>query len=363
MELEKALIVDPVDGEYTGSVTIGDEKIAEIRRFSCTPEVIVMPGFVDLHTHGQRGIDAMSASPQDFGKWAEMNFQQGVTTFLPTTVSASLENLQEVMQNLSQLPLSIAGLHLEGPFINSEKKGAQNPDFIYPFTERHEVVLKAPVKLITAAPEVKGFEKLLKVAKRRNIEVSIGHSGATYEAMKVAFEMGVRRVTHFPNALTPVHHRELGGTGAGLYLDFNLEMIVDGIHSVPEFVDLVYKVKGADKIMLITDSISAAGLEDGVYNLGGLEVEVIDGKCKLTSNGSIAGSTLLFNDAIKNFKNFTGCSLVELSKVSSYNALKNLDVGKLGRIKEGYIANLVVLDEQLSVLKTLFKGEEVYSKL
>ncbi|OAA32532.1 N-acetylglucosamine-6-phosphate deacetylase [Kosmotoga arenicorallina S304] len=362
MKLENILIVDPVDGEYTGSINIEDEEIVDIRRLECTPKAIVMPGFVDPHTHGQRGIDTMSAKPRDFEVWAELNFQQGVTSFLPTTVSSSFEALRKVLFNLQELPLSIVGVHLEGPFINPEKKGAQNPDFIYPFDERLESVLKNPVKLITAAPEIDGFKKLLELSESRKIKVSIGHSSATYKAMKTAFESGADRITHFPNALVPIHHRELGGMGSGLYLDFKLELIADGVHLAPEFVDLVYRIKGPDKIMLVTDSISAAGLEDGIYDLGGLDVEVRDGKCRLARDGSIAGSSLLFNNAVKNFKKFTGCNLMELSKVSSYNSIRELGIEKLGRIARGYFANLVVLDESLTVLKTFFKGIEVYKR-
>ncbi|AKI98285.1 N-acetylglucosamine-6-phosphate deacetylase [Kosmotoga pacifica] len=362
MKIEDLLIVDPVDGEYTGSVKIGKGKIVDIRRYHCTPKAILMPGFVDVHTHGQYGIDTMSAKAENFEEWAKRNFEQGVTTFLPTTVSASFEDILKVEDALAKLPSSIAGLHLEGPFISKEKKGAQNPEHIISVTNGFEQILRYPVKIITAAPEIDGFNRLVGICRKKGIVVSIGHSMATYSVLRRAFEMGIDRITHFPNALSTLHHRELGVTGSGLYLDFNLEIIADGIHSVPEFVDFVYRVKGADRLMLVTDSISATGLENGIYELGGLKLELKGKRAELVESRSLAGSTLLFNDAVKNFRKFTNCSLKELSKVSSYNSLLSLGITGLGRIKEGYTANLALLNEDLTVLKTIFKGEEVYNK-
>ncbi|MFW6121364.1 MAG: N-acetylglucosamine-6-phosphate deacetylase, partial [Petrotogales bacterium] len=323
-----------------------------------------MPGFVDLHTHAQKGIDTMYANKDDFKQWAMNNFEQGVTTFLPTTVSTSLENIEKIIDRVKELPLSITGLHLEGPFVNSKKKGAQNDKYIFP-SEGQELgkILREPVKLITAAPEEKGFEKLYKECNEKGIIVSLGHSAGGYIEFKKAYDMGVRKITHFPNALTKIHHREIGGTGSSLYLDFDIEMIVDGIHTVPEFIDLTYRIKGADKIYLITDSMAAAGMPEGQYELGGLEVFVKNKKATL-EDGSIAGSTLLFKDAVKNFATFTNCSLQELVKVSSYNSLKSLGMtDEVGFIEEGYTANLVLLDKNYNLKQTLFEGEVVFSEI
>ena len=179
--------------------------------------------------------------------------------------------------------------------------------------------------------------------------------------MIAAFDLGIKKITHFPNALTPLHHREIGGTGSGLYFDFSLEMIVDGIHSSPEFVNLIYRIKGADRIFLITDSMAAAGMPNGKYELGGLDVFVKDGKAVL-DNGALAGSTLLFKNAVKNFSKFTNCTYQELTKVSSYNSLKQMKMtDELGLIQEGYKANLVLLDMDLNLKQTIFDGEVVYS--
>jgi N-acetylglucosamine-6-phosphate deacetylase len=364
MIFDKVLIVDPVRGNMTGRVEIENHIISAVVPQNGDPDFILMPGFVDLHTHAQKGIDTMYAGQEEYIQWAQNNFEQGVTTFLPTTVSASIETLEKILGKADRLPLSIDGIHLEGPFINPVKKGAQNAAFIFPSKRRDlSRIIKAPVKLITAAPEVDGFDTLYEVCLQEDVTVSLGHSTAGYTEMKHAYEMGVRKITHFPNALTPLLHREIGATGAGLYMDFDIEMIVDGIHTSPEFVDLVYRIKGADRIFLITDSMAAAGMPDGEYELGGLTVYVNGGKAVL-KDGTLAGSTLLFIDGVRNFHRYTRCSYEELVKVSSWNSLKQLKRDDtVGRIEEGYLANLVLLDKNLRLLKTVFQGELVYSTM
>ncbi len=179
----------------------------------------------------------------------------------------------------------------------------------------------------------------------------MGHSNANFETAKRAYESGFKRITHFPNALSPLHHREMGMVGAGLYLDFSLELICDGIHLSADFVRLVYKMKGAEKIILVTDSISATGLKDGKYKLGTLDVFIEDGIAKL-SDGTLAGSTLTYSKALKNFQKFTGCSLKELARVSSYNSAVELRLN-VGRIENNYEAKFVLLDKELNIVKTI----------
>ena len=363
MKLEKVLIVDPINGEFTGDIETRDKKISKVIKKdydSRDVNTIVMPGFVDPHTHAQKAIDTMHATNEEFKSWAKNNFSYGVTTFLPTTVSASKEQILKVLDNIEDADFSIEGVHLEGPYINKEKKGAQNPQYIRdPSLEELKEIINDKVRLITMAPEVNGFIEASNYLKEKNIVISLGHTSANFDIFKKAFESGVTRITHFSNALTPLHHRNIGGTGSGFYFDFNIEMICDGIHLSPEFVMLVYKIKGADKIILITDSMAAAGLQDGEYELGGLTVTVKNNQATL-SDGTIAGSTLLFNEGVKNFKRFTNCTLQELAKVSSYNALQDLHIYDRGRIEVGYYANLVILDKDLNVKETIFEGEKVF---
>lgn len=366
MKIENVLLVDPLIGEFTGSIEIADGKIVSVERKDKSEyHEIVMPGFVDTHTHGCNGVDTMRMNEKDLEKWELFLNSQGVTSFLPTTVSAKKEDMLRVslfikdyMRNHENS--SVRGVHYEGPYINVCKKGAQNPSVIRPSTieELKEVILDN-VLLIAMAPEIEGFEEAFEFLKKMNVKVSICHTDSNYADMKKAFDIGCDRITHFPNALKGLHHREVGGVGAGLLHDFNLEMIVDGVHSVPEFVELIYKLKGAEKLMLITDSIDATCLEDGIYDLGGLRVTVKEGHANL-DDGTIAGSTLTFNTAVKNFKVFTGCTFKELARVSSYNALNNVGINNRGRIEAGFTADLVVLDKNLTVKKTIIGGRPVF---
>lgn len=348
MLLENVLIVDPIDGEYVGTVEF-EERIERIVKTNKSEyKSILMPAFVDPHIHGIMGIDTMTASESDFRKFIEYEAYEGVWYFLPTTVTCKVEGLSKI-----KLPEDLK-LHLEGPFISKKRKGAHNEDYLiappYDVEELSKYIDLYDVKLITVAPELDRFFDFAQSCVKKDIRISLGHSDANFEIARKVFENGYNRITHFPNALSPLHHRDLGMVGAGFYLDFTVEIIADGVHSSPEFVDLVYKIKGPERIILVTDSISATGLKDGNYMLGDLPVKVMDGKAHL-EDGTIAGSTLRFSQAIKNFRKFTGCSLKELAMVSSYNAAMDLKI-KGGRIVEGYPAKFVELNDELNIIKT-----------
>ena len=370
MVLDNILMVDPLEGEFTGSLEIEDGKISKISKKERTWSYIVIPGFFDPHVHGSYGVDTMDLSKKSLEKMEEFFYSQGVTSFLPTTVSCSFETMLKALDVIKEYldeknVTSIFGAHLEGPYISHEKMGAQNPKYIREpnvINEIKTISEKSVLKLITMAPELEGFSESAKILISKKIVISMGHSNAKFEHVKMAYDMGVRRITHFPNALRSLHHREIGITGAGFYFDdIVLEIICDGVHLSPRMVELMYKIKGADNIILITDAISAAGLKDGVYELGGLKVFVENNVARL-SNGSLAGSTLTFINAVKNFQKFTKASLKELVRVSSYNAIQDLSIDNLGRIKEGFIADLVVLDKDLNLMSTIKEGKIVYRK-
>ncbi len=350
MLLEDVLIVDPVDGEYVGTIEF-DKKVEKIVRSNKTHyNSIIMPAFVDPHIHGIMGIDTIASSSNDFQKFKEYEALEGVFLFFPTTVTCTLEKLNDISNNL---PDGLK-LHIEGPFISEERKGAHNEKYIINppknISELEKYIPIEKIGIITIAPEKENFLYFADSCNEKGIRISLGHSNANFEIAKMAYEKGYKRITHFPNALSPMHHRDLNMVGAGFYFDFIVEIIADGIHSAPEFVDLVYKIKGADKIILVTDSISATGLKDGDYLLGDLPVKVVDGIARL-SNGTIAGSTLRFSQALKKFQKFTKCTLQELAKVTSYNACKDLGLD-CGRIAEGKDAKFVQLDNELNILKT-----------
>lgn len=350
MIIEDVFIVDPLEGEYLGTIefdTIIRKIIKKERAVKAGKTRIIMPAFIDSHIHGIKGIDTLTASNSDFEQFREFLAMEGVCYFLPTTVTTSLERLSSI-----PLPEDMK-LHIEGPFISKKRKGAHNEKHIIekmPSVDEFEryIDLKK-IKIFTTAPENDGFFHHAKEYAKRNVVISLGHSNADFLIAKKAFDEGFSRITHFPNALSSLHHREIGMIGAGLYLEFKLELIVDGIHSSPEFITLVYKIKGPGKIMLVTDSISATGLKDGIYSFGDLTVKVADGKAML-EDGTIAGSTLSFSQAVKNFAHFTKCSLKELAMVTSYNAAVDLGIVG-GRIKEGYPAKFVELDDDLNIRK------------
>ncbi len=355
MRIERVLVVDPLDGEYVGSVEAENGKIESVEADGEKPRAILMPAFIDVHTHGAVGVDFLD--DEDWEKVEEFFHSQGVVTFFPTSVSTSFDRMVDFLERAERKG-KLA--HLEGPYISLEKKGAQNPEFIRkPTDEEIDELLKyGSLRTITLAPEVVE-PSIVEKLESSGIRVSLGHSNATYEEAMRGYRAGARRITHFPNALRSLHHREIGISGAGLLHDFYLEIISDGIHVSPKMVELIFKIKGCDRIILITDSISATGLEDGEYELGGLKVFVEDGIARL-EDGTLAGSTLTFSRAVKNFGEFTGADLRCLSKVSSYNAALHMGLEEKGRISEGFDADLVILDFDLNVLEVYSSGERVF---
>jgi N-acetylglucosamine-6-phosphate deacetylase len=353
--LDRLLVVDPLDGEYAADVEIEGGKFKGIHPRPEKPRAILMPGFIDIHTHGAVGVDFLEST--DWKKVEDFFLSQGVTTFFPTSVSTSLERMIDFLKTAEKYEKYA---HLEGPYISPEKSGAQNPEFIRkPSQDEIDALLRyQSFKTITLAPEVTD-EGIIEKLESSGVRVSLGHSNATYEETMKGYKSGARRITHFPNALRPLHHREIGIFGAGLLHDFYLELITDGIHVSTKMVEMIYKFKGCDRIILITDSISATGLEDGEYELGGLKVFVKGGVARL-ENETLAGSTLAFSKGLKNFKDFTGANLKCLARVSSYNAAVHMGLEGKGRIKEGYDADVVLLDFDLNVLEVYKFGERKF---
>lgn len=367
MKFKDILIVDPVDGEFTGSVNINQNFITNVERIEEVTdyEYIMMPGFVDPHTHGSVGVDALSTDQKGLKKWENFLYSKGVTFFLPTTMSApplALISAAKVVQKyIESNPLtSVGGIHYEGPYISAKRKGAQKQEQIrnIDLEEINSILIK-PVKMITMAPELDNFFDAYRLIRSRRIIISLGHSDASFEVMKKAFNEGCTRITHFPNGMNTLHHRNLGCVGAVFSMPFSIEMIIDGVHSLPDFIKMVYKIKRAEKIMIVSDTISATGMPDGEYELGGQKIYLRNNKPVL-ADGTIAATTLLFSEAVKNFKIFTDCSFKELAKVSSYNSLKSLGINNRGRISEGYLADLVILDKSLKIKETVLKGRVVY---
>jgi len=342
-------------------LTIEDGKFAEILYTGRDGEAdkLVVPGFVDIHSHGAVGTDMFTAGCGALVEMSAFYARNGVTTLFPTTMSEEYGNIMkmigEVKKAQSETKINIGGIHLEGPYINPKKAGAHNLDYIKApnISELRSIiaaVMDGGLKLhITIAPELDGALECIAEAVKGGATVSLGHTEANGEVLKKAIELGARSFTHLFNAMSPIHHRDAGVAGNALVGGTYVEVICDGIHLCPEIIKLVYKAKGTDKIILVSDSMSAAGLPDGEYNLGSMGVTVLNGKAffiKADGTETIAGSTTNIFDELVNFIGFTGCKLEDAVLAATKNPAECVGIyDKKGSIETGKDADFVVLDK------------------
>lgn len=328
---------------------------------------IAMPGFFDIHSHGADGHDIGDNSAESVRHIARRKLQEGVTTWLPTTLTQSPQTLLEIAGHCADYMASpefcrVPGLHVEGPFINPENAGAQNPEFVRPpdFAELDKIHGTASVKIVSLAPEMPGALDLIRSAAGQGIVCSAAHTSATAADIAKAREAGLSHLTHFGNAMTPLHHREIGVVGTGLMDDsLMLELICDGIHLSPDMLKLVFKLVPIGRLMLITDSMAASWMGDGETSLGGLPVVVKNGSARLKSNGSLAGSALRYNEGVGNIARLTGLPLHQIVKATSWNQARSLGLDGFGKLEPGYHADIVLLDEDFAIWKTLVAGREI----
>ncbi len=325
----------------------------------------VLPGFIDQHIHGFQGVDTMDATEEAFRLMKSALVKNGVTSFLPTTVTYSedvLNKVCEVARNFLNNNIGgakVQGVHLEGPFINEKRKGAQNEKYIGAVTERFMEKNKDVLKIVTVAPEVEGVKALVSKYKEL-VNFQIGHSNANYNEAVESFKSGIKGTTHLFNAMSPLHHRDLGVVGATFTEDCYAEIICDNIHVTKEAYEIVVKNIGIDKTILITDSMSAGGLEEGEYILGGLKVILKDNACRLL-DGTLAGSTLTLNKALKNMYENTNCTLEECVKMVTKNQAEYLKLSnEVGELKVGLYSDIVLMDKKFDIKKTFVNGECVY---
>ena len=330
---------------------------------------VVLPGFIDLHIHGSAGHDTMDATPESLPAISVFLAQHGVTSFTPTTMTAphlsTLAALRNVSAALAQpMPgAAILGVHLEGPYISPLYPGAQAKENIRPanLTEFGELLAAGPVALITLAPEEPGAGALIEAALAAGVGVIIGHSAASYEQAVAAFARGIRQATHTFNAMTALHQRKPGVVGAVLTDErIFAQLIADTVHVHPAAMAVLARCKGPDRLLLITDAIRATGLPDGKSELGGQPVFVRDGQCRL-ADGTLAGSILTMDAALRHFLAATGWPLEKAWPVTSRTPAAALGIGnQYGSIASGYRADLVVLDASLEVVATIVGGRIVY---
>ncbi|MDO4766028.1 MAG: N-acetylglucosamine-6-phosphate deacetylase [Eubacteriales bacterium] len=328
----------------------------------------VVPGFVDVHIHGFNGVDVMDGKVESLATMAKGLTANGVTSFLATTMTMPVPTIRKALaavkeyvedETVAKSGAEIVGVHLEGPFINISKKGAQKGEDIIPADIRVIEDYEDLVKVITIAPEVADNMAFIeKYADKFNF--SIGHTDATYEEAVEAIDKGAKSVTHLFNAMTLMMHRFPGVVSAAFNKDIYSELIADTIHVHKELFELIYKLKGANRLILITDAMRGAGMEEGTYDLGGQEVIIKDGRCLLV-DGTLAGSVLKLNDAVRHFAENTTVGLENVIPLASLTPATYIGVeDRKGSLEVGKDADIVLMDESLKVLKTIARGDVKY---
>jgi len=325
---------------------------------------IVMPGFIDIHGHGADGCDVCDDNETSIPHIAMRKLQEGVTTWLPTTLTQPQEKLESIAARCATYMATpshcrVPGIHIEGPFINRANAGAQNPEFVRPpsAVELERIHAIAPARVLSIAPDVEGADLVIERATALGITCSAAHTSATAAQILDAKTAGLRHLTHFCNAMTPLHHREIGVVGAGLLDDeLMLEIICDTIHLCPDMLRLVFKLVSIERLMLITDSTAASWIGEGEVALGGLACLVENGRATLKEGGALAGSALLYNQGLRNVARLTGMPLDQLVKTTSWNQARSLGLRDFGKLSVGYHADLVILDEDFQVLQTFVGG-------
>lgn len=385
--LDYATIITPNEILERSAIVVSDSsKISYLGPMESAPTVdglhldmrnrIVIPGLINIHVHGGHGItfgvaDTLSEDLRDYSEWVVKN---GVTGFLTTILAPDAEQLTALIQQYvelfnDELPGAEAlGIHLEGPFLNVEKKGAQNPDWLRdPSIEEAKAYLEAGkgwIRQMTMAPELPGAEEVASLFRRAGVVLAIAHSTAGYEAGRKSFDGNWTHVTHTYNAQVGLHHRNPGLIGAILSSDgITAELIADMVHVHPCAMKVLVKCLGTDRVVLMTDAMTGAGLPDGHYALLDQDVTVKDGMATL-KDGTIAGSIAVLNQCVRNMVQEVGVPLPEAVKMATLNPARAMGLANLvGSIAIGKEANLAVIDENINVYLTMVKGKIVYNNL
>lgn len=328
----------------------------------------ISPGFIDLHIHGYLKQDVCDGSEEGMRIISKGLLENGVTGYLPTTMTVDLKIVDKAIDVCRKLMTekdfdgsAILGVHAEGPFISSAKKGAQDERYVLKpdadFVKKNADV----IRIITLAPEEdgEGFPEIRKIANETSVVVSMGHTSADYDTALASVEAGVRHTTHLFNAMSPLTHRGPGVVGAALNSDVSCELIVDTYHVNAALFDMVYKLKGR-KMCAITDCLPAGGLSEGEYTLGGQKIIYKDNICRL-EDGTIAGSVLRLNKGVWNIYKNSSIPLNECVNCASLNPATTLGIAdKKGSLAIGKDADIVILDEEFNVKRTIIGGNIKY---
>jgi N-acetylglucosamine-6-phosphate deacetylase len=338
---------------------------------------ILAPGFVDIHIHGGVGYDVMRASADELAAVERSLAARGVTSYFPTTVTAPLDMTCIALERLAaavetadarlsrngDLRAQPLGMHLEGPFLSHARRGVHPPEHLQEpsmaIFDRLWQAARGKVSVMTIAPELTNAEYLIREATNRGVTVSVGHSDATAEQTRSGISAGALHATHTFNAMRPLDHRDPGIVGAVLGDDrLTAELICDGVHVEPEVVKIWYRAKGPNRAVLVTDAISATGMGDGRYQLGGFEVEVKGDICSF--EGKLAGSVLSLERAVRNVMEFASIGLWEAVRLATFNPARVAGVsGRKGALAAGADADIVVLSPRGEVVKTIVRGQGI----
>ena len=333
--------------------------------------LVAMPGFIDLHVHGAVGADVLDADPDGLVRMARFFATHGVTAWLPSTMTATAQDTERALKAVRAVAgpvdggATILGAHLEGPYLNRARAGAQDPALIRTAdrSEVAELLDAGLVRLLAVAPEIEQNRWLVTEAAARGLTVSAGHTDATYDQALQAVADGVRHITHTFNAMRPLSHREPGLLGAALVVpELRCELIADNVHVHPAVMRLLVQAKGPDGVVLVSDATRATGLPEGAYTVGGQPGFHTNGAVRL-ADGTLAGSVLTLDRALHNLQAATGRPLAELWPATSRNSAQAIGVGdRKGALEPGKDADLVLLNPALQVVVTVAEGTVVYAR-
>lgn len=361
------------DEIVTKNVFIEGDKIVEISErkpekedIIDAKELYVSPGFIDIHTHGRGGYQVMDPTFESLNTISKASLQTGVTSFLVSTVTMPIESISHAIENVVKNKekvegAQILGVHMEGPFFSKVYKGAQLEEYmIHPTIQNFVSIVNNNediVKKVSLAPELEGATELTPYLCGKGIIVSLGHTNATYQEAQRAIDLGATSVTHTYNAMTPLTHREVGVTGT-VMINQNVyaELVLDGIHVSYPAAKVLLKMKGKDKVVLITDSVETAGLPDSIYESSMGTVRVNNHQVRLL-NGTLAGSQADMNQCVKNVYQHLGLTLNQAVSLASYNPAKSLGIDKMGEIKVGNFADIIFFDDNFQMKQTIVKGK------
>ncbi|WP_257029080.1 N-acetylglucosamine-6-phosphate deacetylase [Neobacillus driksii] len=376
-EVAESIYVFIEDGKIReiGSINTLPSHLKTVKKIEIAEDQTVVPGFIDVHIHGAAGADTMDATIQALETISKALPAEGTTSFLATTITQKHEKIENALLNAAHFlkghngpgNAEVLGVHLEGPFINKKRAGAQPMEYIIdPDIElfRHwQELAEGSIKLVTVAPELENGTDFVRYLHETGVIASIGHSDAVHEEMEKAVQAGAKQVTHLFNGMRGIHHREPGVAGSALiFKELMVELIADGIHVRPEVMKLVINAKGTEGMILITDAMRAKCLKNGVYDLGGQDVSVADGKA-LLADGTLAGSILKMNDSIKNILEAAEITLSKAVQMASVNPAKQLNVyDRKGSISVGKDADITILSNEYQVEMTFCRGEIAYKK-